>query len=584
LEPSGSRRIWVCGFGCVYTSVSHGDYLDHISKHFDDGKERVQWQYLSVIKALLQQPGLRESWEQLVKEKEAEKGSKLRFYWDYRTSMVLQSMLERFVMGQDNPRVLTGFALNAAQANVRGQYEVHHATLAEDPTTSGKSLRSAQGCVSPATEGPDLVTPSLQSLTMSNSASFSSRNAKRPNAAGPMKVLVKIDETAPSQLSPAPDHNAQRSLLSGPTLGTPKKGLLRRVESDWNLGLPKVGEEEIARPRTAMAARPSVSVVTHINNRSATSTSVAPTFCELTPNSQSLCEDWLMVTRSKTMESRSSRRSRSGSSFVSSPMDHRHVDNSTTASDDSDAFSEPDLWLNLSENSDAARVWAHALHHTLDSLMRSIWITYNRDWDALIHKCVGEQGAGRIQGGDFVTTGQGSTPWYPEHRGLAPNIRRNGEDRDDDDDLEGFRPPSSQSRNSSSAPKRYACPFRKRDPITYNIHDHDICALRSWESVSRMKEHLYRKHCKIHCQRCKQVFRKASDLVAHSMLPDSCPIRDGNGPADISAQQELQLKSKKYASRYQSEETKWVEVFGILFPGEQVPSPCKFTDVAPGIA
>lgn len=591
LEPSGARRIWACGFGCVYASVSHGDYLDHISNHFDDGKERVQWQYISVIKALLHQPGLRDSWEHLVKEQEAEKGSKLRFSWDDRISLVLQSMLERFVIGQVDPRVLTTFAFNAAQvkaeANVSGQYttdgrvsQVHHATPApEGPTTSRNCLRSAEQGASPATDGPDLVMTSFQALSMSNSVSFSSRNAKRSNATGPIKVLVKIDETAPSQPSPAPDLDPQRSLHGRFTLGTPKKGLLRRVESDWNLGLSKVGEEEIARPRTAMATRPSVSVTTNIDNRSATSTSIVPTSCELTPDSQALCEDWLMVTRSKTMEPKSSGRSRSGSSFVSSPVDHRHVDNSTTASDDT--FSEPDLWLNSSDNSDAARIWAHALHHTLDSLMRSIWTKYNRGWDSLIHKCVGEQGAGHIQVGDFAGLSQSSTSWYTGHRGLAPNIRRNGEDRDDDDDLEGFRPPSSQSKSSSSAPKRYACPFRKRDPVTYNIHDHDICALRSWESVSRMKEHLYRKHCKIHCQRCKQVFRKASDLAAHSMLPDSCPIRDGNGPADISAQQELQLKSKKYASRYQSEETKWAEVFGILFPGEQAPSP--YPELAPDI-
>lgn len=97
------------------------------------------------------------------------------------------------------------------------------------------------------------------------------------------------------------------------------------------------------------------------------------------------------------------------------------------------------------------------------------------------------------------------------------------------------------------------------------------------------REHLYRKHCKVHCQRCKQVFRKQSELAAHAMRPESCRLREGNGPADISAQQELQLKSKKYASRYQSEEEKWREVYRLLFPGEHIPSPCEPTHNTPGI-
>lgn len=47
-------------------------------------------------------------------------------------------------------------------------------------------------------------------------------------------------------------------------------------------------------------------------------------------------------------------------------------------------------------------------------------------------------------------------------------------------------------------------------------------------------------------------------------------------PSDLTAQQEKQLKQKRYATRHQSEEEKWREVYRILFPGESIPSPCEF--------
>lgn len=67
------------------------------------------------------------------------------------------------------------------------------------------------------------------------------------------------------------------------------------------------------------------------------------------------------------------------------------------------------------------------------------------------------------------------------------------------------------------------------------------------------------------------------------MRPESCRLREGKGPADIDAQQELQLKSKKYASRYQTEEEKWREVYKLLFPNEPIPSPCEPTYIFPGM-
>ena len=519
-EPSGTTRTWGCGF-CATALSSHIVYLDHLAKHFDDGKEQIQWQHLSVIKALLHQPGLRDAWERLVDDWETSQGQKLRFLWDDQTSLVLQSMLERFSIGKDDPRVLAGFAYHTAQvkaeANVTGKYTTDgRSSQVQRPAPNlDNSVQTSRGI--PARPGvamnfsdmrrPGVLVPQKlipagsapvpTGRSAEPSASFSSHNAKKstqPTAAP--TVLAKIEETTVSQPGQVLNLLPQRSLLGTSPRDSSRQGLLRRVESDWNLG-PRLGpslspldETPIPRPRTALASRstrPSVNITTNSSHHDATSTSLLPTPSELTPDSHTACEEWLMISKPKT----SSSRSPSGSSFVSSPtMEHaRLVDNSTTDGASDDSLSEPDLWFNLNDKSESTRVWAHALHHTVDGLMRHIWTCYNQEWDALINTCAGEQSGSQSHNGEFTPKGttQGST-YYTTNRGLMPNIRRQyADEKDEDDDLEGHRPPSSQSRNSSSAPKRYACPFRKHDPVVYNIHDHDICALRSWESVSRMK-------------------------------------------------------------------------------------------------
>jgi len=67
------------------------------------------------------------------------------------------------------------------------------------------------------------------------------------------------------------------------------------------------------------------------------------------------------------------------------------------------------------------------------------------------------------------------------------------------------------------------------------------------------------------------------------MRPEGCELKEGNCPADITAQQEKQLKSKRYATRYQTEEDKWKEVYKLLFPGEPIPSPCESAHAVPRI-
>lgn len=68
------------------------------------------------------------------------------------------------------------------------------------------------------------------------------------------------------------------------------------------------------------------------------------------------------------------------------------------------------------------------------------------------------------------------------------------------------------------------------------------------------------------------------------MDPKGCQVRDIKTPADITAQQEKQLKSKKYVTKRLSEEDKWRDIYRLLFPGERVPSPCKLIRITPNFS
>jgi hypothetical protein len=55
-----------------------------------------------------------------------------------------------------------------------------------------------------------------------------------------------------------------------------------------------------------------------------------------------------------------------------------------------------------------------------------------------------------------------------------------------------------------------------------------------------------------------------------------CEVLDVVHPGDITTYQEKQLKSRKHTTRRQTDEEKWRDIYQILFPNEDIPSPCMF--------
>ncbi|TPX16332.1 uncharacterized protein E0L32_003981 [Thyridium curvatum] len=153
----------------------------------------------------------------------------------------------------------------------------------------------------------------------------------------------------------------------------------------------------------------------------------------------------------------------------------------------------------------------------------------------------------------------------------------NRDENEDDAGNYAKPPPSGQA---GARGQKFACPFRKHDPVAYCLADHTICAASSWPSTARLKEHLYRCHMPIFCPRCKALFRTKPALDKHLMIAvaDVCEVRDCPPPAGITIEQEKELKSRKKSSPGQSEEDKWNNIYSLLFPTEATPS-CYFEPI-----
>ena len=94
--------------------------------------------------------------------------------------------------------------------------------------------------------------------------------------------------------------------------------------------------------------------------------------------------------------------------------------------------------------------------------------------------------------------------------------------------------------------------------------------------IPEYREHLYRRHrIPVRCSRCGEIFKHQDNLNAHLRNQVPCHIRPEEPIEGVTADTEKRLKCRKKAWPNQTEEDRWREVYQILFPYEEVPSPCK---------
>ncbi|KAI1463413.1 uncharacterized protein F4812DRAFT_446854 [Daldinia caldariorum] len=131
--------------------------------------------------------------------------------------------------------------------------------------------------------------------------------------------------------------------------------------------------------------------------------------------------------------------------------------------------------------------------------------------------------------------------------------------------------------SSEPAPEKlFACPFYKHNPERYNTKAWKACAVPEGRTISRLKEHIYRKHFsdRHRCNRCSVEFNCISDLQQHCRSEVRCPIQDSH--VDIDTIDNAQKHEMQKKQRGISEEEKWENIYRIIFrldPTCEVPSP-----------
>ncbi|KAK3486985.1 hypothetical protein B0T13DRAFT_407999 [Neurospora crassa] len=121
--------------------------------------------------------------------------------------------------------------------------------------------------------------------------------------------------------------------------------------------------------------------------------------------------------------------------------------------------------------------------------------------------------------------------------------------------------------------RKFACPFCQHNPARYRTVK--TCCGPGWDSVHRVKEHIYRRHSlKNTCPRCYDQFKTDDDLKRHQRAETPCRLRKDNVPEVITDEQDKKLHARAKAGL--SEEDKWNDMYCIIFPGpagSKIPSP-----------
>ncbi|KAK4198655.1 hypothetical protein QBC40DRAFT_90097 [Triangularia verruculosa] len=150
-------------------------------------------------------------------------------------------------------------------------------------------------------------------------------------------------------------------------------------------------------------------------------------------------------------------------------------------------------------------------------------------------------------------------------------------DGDDGDERQGGN--KRQKVVDHSHGQNYSCPFRKRNPIRFNVRDFQSCAVQSFPDIPQLKRHIKNFHRQnsippFMCPRCKEDMGSHMDLLAHSAVEIQfmCEVRDVPSSLDpedgITPQVEEVLNGRKANSKVDSWNTLWEVLFGT---GHEIP-------------
>ncbi|KAG6357713.1 hypothetical protein INS49_013592 [Diaporthe citri] len=168
----------------------------------------------------------------------------------------------------------------------------------------------------------------------------------------------------------------------------------------------------------------------------------------------------------------------------------------------------------------------------------------------------------------------------------ASGHNRNGSygDQDDFDDdpgeVQAHNPQKVKKQKTGKRGGNFSCPFRKRNPIRFNVRDHESCALKPFADFALLKRHIKTFHQKANssssCVRCKEQFPDQAALNYHLTRRNICPVRDPTGDEDpeegITEEIDRALKVRTKDDNVRL----WESLWKLLFPRdppEHIPGP-----------
>ncbi|KAJ4288802.1 hypothetical protein N0V88_007129 [Collariella sp. IMI 366227] len=196
------------------------------------------------------------------------------------------------------------------------------------------------------------------------------------------------------------------------------------------------------------------------------------------------------------------------------------------------------------------------------------------------------------------STGSGTIPIRPA-RGKGDNFSINGgsggggnrgggrkrsnaghDDTDSDDDGEersSGRSKRAKVLSKSNHGSRFSCPFRKRNPLRFNLRDSPSCALMGYPDISQVKRHIKRVHRKASassflCPRCEQDMGSQAALTEHAQVqqdqvcsPSVTPVTLNMDPEDgITSGIHEALNDRKGRTKVHT----WNGLWNLLFPAD----------------
>ncbi|KAM7183048.1 hypothetical protein V8F33_013832 [Rhypophila sp. PSN 637] len=130
---------------------------------------------------------------------------------------------------------------------------------------------------------------------------------------------------------------------------------------------------------------------------------------------------------------------------------------------------------------------------------------------------------------------------------------------------------------------RLSCPYRKRNPLRFNVRDYHSCASQPYPDISQLKRHVkvfHKQRPVERCPRCKKGFGTKEEVERHLVVPSNqiCDVKalPPPDPEDgINDAIEDCLNGRKANTKIDS----WESLWHLLFPGDTPPADAGYYQV-----